>query len=702
MNPVLRNLTLIGCFAPPALYAAVIAPSAEHFAGAIELPGMKLEFDVDLRQDEKGVWSGDISIPAQEAKDLPLTAVEVTAENISFRIDGVPGDPTFEGKRTASGRVEGEFSQNGGTFSFTMDEKGRGADAAKTALANFAEELERARAAVEAPGAAMVIVKDDEIVFLGAVGKRDVEKDLPATTKTLFAIGSSTKAFTAFVLGTLVDEGLLSFDEPVRKWLPKFQLHDPMASERITPRDLLTHRSGLPRHDLVWYLQPDLSRSELVERLAFLEPSKDLRTTWQYNNLMFVTAGYLEEKVAGQAWEDLVRERILSPLGMRRTNFSVEESQRDPDHAQPYLRIAGATKQVPFHSLDNVGPAGSINSSVEEMAQWVRLHLSDGTLDGKKLISSSTLAEMHTPHMLMAESNFGAETRAVGYGLGWFVDEFRGVRRFHHGGHIDGFSSLVTFVPAEKIGMAILVNQNGSALNELAVQLALDRLLVDRAAPAAKQDRIGAIRQAMAVAETTEKATKQKKVSARKTGTSPSHPLADFCGEYSHPGYGSAKITLEDGALALGFGNSKMPLKHAHYDVFESAEDDQFGIIEVLFTTNFAGDVDAMKWSVEPTVAPAVFTRRPASELLDPAYLARFEGEYDIEGQQLATVTLSGHTLRCTVPGQPTYELLPTHDDTFELSGLAGYRVRFLSEKDGKVTGAEFMQPDGTHMAARK
>lgn len=702
MNSVLRHLTLIGCFFPPALHATLVAPTTEHFAGAIQLPGMKLEFDVDLRQDEKGAWSGDISIPLQDAKDLPLAAVDVSEEKVSFRIEGVPGDPTFHGKRASDGRVEGEFSQNGGTFPFTMDPKGRGADAAKAALTNFAEELERARAAVEAPGAAMVIVKDDEIVFLGAVGKRDVENDLPATTKTLFAIGSSTKAFTAFVLGTLVDEGLLSFDEPVRKWLPKFQLHDAMASERITPRDLLTHRSGLPRHDLVWYLQPDLSRSELVERLAFLEPSKDLRTTWQYNNLMFVTAGYLEEKVAGQQWEDLVRERILSPLGMRRTNFSVEESQRDPDHARPYLRASGVTKQVPFHGLDNVGPAGSINSSVEELAQWVRLHLSDGTLDGKKLITSSTLAEMHTPSMLMAESNFGAETRAVGYGLGWFVDEFRGVRRFHHGGHIDGFSSLVTFVPAEKIGIAILVNQNGSALNELAVQLALDRLLVDRAAPPAEKDRIGAIHQAMLVAETTEKAAKQKKASSRKTGTSPSHPLADFCGEYWHPGYGSARVTQEGDSLALGFGNTKLPLKHAHYDVFESAEDEQFGSIEILFTTNFTGDIDALKWSIEPTVAPAVFARRPAAELLDPAYLARFEGEYDIDGQQLAKVTLSGHTLRCSVPGQPTYELLPTHDDTFELSGLAGFRVRFLSEKDGKVTGAEFTQPDGVHLAKRK
>jgi len=187
------------------------------------------------------------------------------------------------------------------------------------------------------PGLALAVVKNKEAIFLKGYGLRDVENKLPMTPDTLLAIGSTTKAFTTFALARLVDEGKMSWDEPVRSYIPWFKLSDPVISERITPRDLVTHRSGLPRHDLLWYNNYRASREELVRRLAYLQFTADLRERFQYNNLMFLTAGYLLEVLSGKPWEDSVRELVLEPLGMTRTNFSVAVSQQDKDYAQPYL-----------------------------------------------------------------------------------------------------------------------------------------------------------------------------------------------------------------------------------------------------------------------------------------------------------------------------------------------------------------------------
>ncbi|MFQ6032023.1 MAG: serine hydrolase domain-containing protein, partial [Candidatus Zixiibacteriota bacterium] len=209
------------------------------------------------------------------------------------------------------------------------------------------------------PGLAISIVKEDKVIYTKGFGFRDVKKGLKVTPHTLFAIGSCTKAFTAVAMGFLVDEGKLDWDKPVREYLPSFKLKDPFASERMTPRDLVCHRSGLPRHDLVWY-NSSTSREELTHRLQYLEPSKDFRTTYQYQNLMFMTAGYMVGKIAGKTWEEFVRERILEPLGMEESNFSVEDSKKAPDFALPYFKDKQERViEIPFRNIDNVGPAGS-------------------------------------------------------------------------------------------------------------------------------------------------------------------------------------------------------------------------------------------------------------------------------------------------------------------------------------------------------
>ena len=207
--------------------------------------------------------------------------------------------------------------------------------------------------------------------------KRNVEENLPVTPNTIFAIGSSSKAFTATSAAIAVEDGKLEWDKPVREYLPTFKMKDDFASERMTLRDLLCHRSGLPRHDLSWYNTP-ATREQIIDRVRYLEPTSDFRTNFQYQNLMYMTAGYLAGLVDGTTWEELVRERIFKPLGMTHSQFSVEDSQKSDNYALPYNEKDDKVKKIEFRNIDTVGPAGSINSNVVDMIEWVRLQLKKG------------------------------------------------------------------------------------------------------------------------------------------------------------------------------------------------------------------------------------------------------------------------------------------------------------------------------------
>ncbi len=354
---------------------------AGHWEGAIELPGQKLAVDLDFAKQADGTWKGDISIPAQGAKDLPLSGIKAEGADVTFAIAGVPGDPTFKGKIGAEGaKITGQFTQGGGTFPFEVV---RGEDPVakvRRALEGFDEIVAKGLAQLKVPGAAIAVVKGQEIVLAKGYGLRDLESKLPVTADTLMAIGSSSKAFTAYTLGALVDQGKVEWDKPVRTYIPWFRLYDADAGDRLTPRDLVTHRSGLPRHDLVWYNNKTATREQLVRRLAHLPPTADLRERWQYNNLMFLTAGYLVETMTGQSWEESVRALVFGPLGMARSNFSVVESQKDRDFALPYAERDGKLTKLPFRDITLVGPAGSINSSANEMARWVTVHVNGGKL----------------------------------------------------------------------------------------------------------------------------------------------------------------------------------------------------------------------------------------------------------------------------------------------------------------------------------
>jgi CubicO group peptidase (beta-lactamase class C family) len=571
-------------------------------------------------------------------------------------------------------------------------------EAAKKSLVGFDSWVNEAIHAWEVPGLAIAVVKNGEVILAEGYGLRDVDKKLPVTPQTLFAIGSCTKAFTTFLMGTLVDQGKLDWDKPVRTYIPELRLHDRVASELITPRDLVTHRSGLPRHDLIWY-NASLSRKQIVDRLPFLEPTETFRSKFQYNNIMFMTAGYLVERLTGQSWEDAVRVGIFAPLGMSSCNFSVKDSQKAADFARPYSDRDDKIVEIPFRDITNAGPAGSINSNVMDMARWLVVQTHQGKIDGKQIISAAVLADIHTPHMTTGVPQERKEIAPAGYALGWGVDQYRGHRRVHHGGAIDGFVASTTLFPDDSLGIVVLANLGGSPLPQWVTRHAADRLL---GLPTIDWSGEELAKKAKNKAATKE--AKTKKDTVRRPGTSPAHQLMEYAGEYEHPGYGMIKIELTDGKLNFIYNSIEAPLEHWHFEVFralKNAKDPAFEDQKVQFLTNVQGYVDGIAVPFEPSLKPIVFAMRPDRRLSDPDYLKRFTGSYDVAGKTLE-VRVKGDALVVDSAGQPTLTLIPDRYDGFKLEKQSETMIRFKTGQDPSEIELALETPGGVFMAKRK
>jgi CubicO group peptidase (beta-lactamase class C family) len=537
-------------------------------------------------------------------------------------------------------------------------------------------------------GLSIAVIEDGKVILSKGYGLRDMKRSQPVTPKTLFAIGSSTKSFTVTSLGVLADQGKLDWDKPLREYLPEFRLMDQFANERMTPRDLVTHRSGLPRHDLMWYNSP-LTRKEIFERLRYLEPSKDFRTSFQYQNLMFMTAGYLAAQISGMPWENHVRKAIFDPLGMSSSNFSVTDSQKSSDYSLPYTLVKEEIKEIPFRNIDQIGPAGSINSNAEDMVKYVMMHMAYG----KGVLSERNAKQMQTPQMSIAAPGEFKELGAQSYGMGFFLTSYRGHYLVHHGGNIDGFSALVTFMPQENIGMVILTNQNGSVVPTVLSYNVYDRLL--------GLDQIGwtkRIKDQQEKAKAATEETKKKGYTSQRTGTHPAHDLAEYAGEYEHPAYGVAKVGIENGKLSFTFNGLGGPLNHFHYDVFEVAENDtnQLSKEKVQFHTNLQGDVDSLSLPLESTVKEIVFARLGDKRMTEKTFLEPFVGSYQMGPATMTVSFKTDHALTLTVPGQGSYELVPVRGNRFDVKGLTGYAVEF------KGDDLILYQPNGTFSATRR
>ena len=469
----------------------------------------------------------------------------------------------------------------------------------------------------QVPGMAVAVVQDDAVIYQKGFGLRNVEQNLPVTAETVFAIGSSTKAFTAMSLGILVDDGVLDWHKPIRHYMPDFELMDKFATERMTAIDLVTHRSGLPRHDLMWY-NASRSRKELIDRFKHLEPNKDFRTFMQYQNLMYMTAGYLVEVITGKTWEQFVRERIFEPLMMTSSNTSVEDSQKGDNYSLPYGKEEGKDRrQIPFRNIDTVGPAGSINSTVTDMANWVRLNLNNGKFGDKQIVSEDIITELQSSQMPLVKQammfpvlDTHPEVGQASYGMGWFIQNYRGTKWVHHGGAIDGFIAQVMMLPHKKMGVVCLSNLGGKHVPIAVGCNVFDRLLEkepidwDKLIEDFTNQMMGQIDE-----------VNKKLFDSRHPNTQPSHAdLSAYTGEYEHPGYGIFTVALENGALKGCYNALDFDVEHLHYDVFTLAREMLPVKMPISFVTAIDGTVAELRVQLEPSVKPLTFTRVPVAE----------------------------------------------------------------------------------------
>lgn len=528
------------------------------------------------------------------------------------------------------------------------------------------------------PGVAIAIVKGDDVLHQRAYGLRDVEEQLPMTEDVRFAMASVTKSFTAMSVALLVDEGKLEWDKPVREYMPEFILDDPYVTQHVTVRDMLSHRTGLPRHDFsAWRL--DISCAEFIKRMKHFEFSATFRARFQYNNLMYYATAYLVEKIAGQRWEDFVQDRIFSPLGMDASNFMPEPPQEEQINAYGY-RVdrdeEGSAKglvRMPFGRHTDLSPsaAGALFSTLADLTQWIKVHVNNGAVGDVKLVSSDNLKQMHLPQTIIPGGGFNEAllgNTIFTYGLGWFVEPYRGYTLVQHGGNVEGHSLMIGFVPQEKIGIVALTNIASLPLRDVLLYESIDRAL-----DLPDHDWNNRYHEMYDPIIKGEAKGKQTAAQERLDDAPLTHPLKTYLGSYEADGYPDFAVRLEGERLqartldALDWSE----LRHYHYNVFEWHLADFDFWLKLRFLVNDNGEVDAVSIPIEPEVGDVTFTRK-RPELPDDI-IAAIVGEYDLPLDGIIiTITTHEGKVYAAQTGDPPEEIKPYKLD----DDLVGFRIK--------------------------
>lgn len=464
-------------------------------------------------------------------------------------------------------------------------------------------------------GFAVVVVQKNKVVYVRGFGYRDFAGKLPVTPNTVFPIGSCTKSFTAALIGKLQKDDKLDIDKPVTNYLPSLKFYNDALTANINLRDMMSHRTGLPRYDLSWYFFNTPSIDSMVRRIQYMEPAAGLREKWQYNNFMYAAQGAVIEQLTGKSWGDNVKERLFIPLDMNHSNVSIPELEKSGEVAVGYtVRGDHSIKELAYYHIGGMAPAGAINSNVIDMAKWVMAWINNGIYNGKEVIPADFRNEAISSQSILDGSLPGKDHPGMyfsNYGFGWFVDSYDGHYRVEHGGNIDGFSANTSFFPSDSIGIVVLSNQSESKVPGIVRNLIADRILnlpyhdwnseVKHAADKAGRERDQAMGE-MATAAKHHPST---------------HGLTDFAGNYHHPAYGTLHCFVKNDSLFANTVTRTLWLRHGNYDVFEVFEKDPtegidtskyFGI-NIQFHMNVAGDIDGFESQLEGGIKPSFWNR---------------------------------------------------------------------------------------------
>jgi CubicO group peptidase (beta-lactamase class C family) len=420
------------------------------------------------------------------------------------------------------------------------------------------------------PGLTLSIVYKDQLIYAKGHGYRNLEKKLPVDAQTVFPIASNTKLFTSTLAAMLHYEGKLSLDKPVRNYLPSIIFSNDELNAKTTIRDMVSHRTGLPRYDAIWG-RASLSRKELVEKIIYMKPQLGFREGYLYNNMMYVGAGAVMEQITGKSWETLIREKIFQPLQMNASGFTQEEMEASGNFSLSYFLPDSTSRLLPKSFLaisPPLGPAGTIKSNANDMGNWMIAQLNAGKFKGQQSINAKAIAETMIPNNISDKEGRYDELSNSIYCMGRNIYTYKGHKVASHGGAIDGFYSFVTLFYKDSIGIFVAVNANhGRPLSNFVPLDVFDRLMNLPLTPWSQRymkDYKEGLAQSKRSADSI-RATQVK-------NTSPSHALKDYTGTYSHTAYGDMKIEQQNDKLVLSFRGQRSVLHHFHYDQFATDE----------------------------------------------------------------------------------------------------------------------------------
>ena len=415
--------------------------------------------------------------------------------------------------------------------------------------------IEKARVAYDVPGIAITVVRDGRVVATKGYGVRRLGSLERVDENTMFDIASLTKSFTAAAIATLVDDGTMRWDDPVRRWLPQLEFSDAYRTQNVTIRDLLSHRAGVEPGNFVFRFT-NYSTDELLRRMRFLKERDAFRASFIYSNLGYTAAGEAASVASKTSWTDLVRTRLVEPLGMRDTTVGVTHDTGS-NFASPHGVIAGVHQPIRNKKVMTIFPANGVNSNAKDMAKWLLFQLGDGTWEGKRIVSAESMMEMHSPQNIIPTTPAMRVSRGVkffaAYGLGWQVMDFRGHPMLWHSGSADGMPVYMAILPDDHIGVAVLTNTwLAPTLHGTIAARILDTVLGNKPQDLPPPPGITI-----------------PPDPPRVHGTSPSLPLDAYAGTYVDPLYGGMIVKLENGKLALYFaGDEAADLEHWHYNTF--------------------------------------------------------------------------------------------------------------------------------------
>ena len=535
------------------------------------------------------------------------------------------------------------------------------------------------------PGCGIGIVQKDKLIFSKGYGYRNNEKKLPVSSNTLFQIASNTKLFTATSIGFLVDEGKLAWDEPIKKFVPQIQFYNDELNAHVSIRDMLSHRTGISRHDNIWY-KSDFSRQELFDRIKYLEPSLPLRQGYLYNNLMYAAAGYIIESISKQTWEDYVKNRIFTPLGMNHSMFVTEEMLKQSDFMSPYYEKRDTNTLTPFPyytQMQGVGPCGSIISNIEDLSHWLIAQMNGGKYMGQQIIPTSIIKETMMPAIPTSgvPDKYFESLNGL-YGMGRSSASYKGHYRVQHGGAIGGIYSQLSIMPADSIGIIVFTNgAHVSYLPGIIANTVYDKILnlestpwSDRALKDYLKDKI------------TDREARGKPDVDRVKNTLPSHAIADYAGIYEDAAYGRLEIKYVSNALSFSFNHTTLPLSHYHYDRFVTPDDEIDGKWTLSFSTDAQGSIAQVKISMDEK--EVVFNKKAEAKLYDPAFLKSLEGKYELNGNTL-DIVLNNDALM--IKSAPPQHLDPSKNNSFRIREYSDQLIEFILDGSGKSTGLKII-----------